>query len=286
MNIKAFEYYNDNYDLYFVYKNANSVDTDMLANHSHRTHEMYYLREGQRNFFINGELRYVTAPSLIIISPSVEHRTAGNYPTNYSCFIMNMNLNILPKHLLHDPSLKPFYEKKSYFFELDSEEAAFFDKLLSKCALEFYDKKSGFNIKMYEYSLSFLNKSIDLFDKGNSVSYSEKITHTQRAVVEIIKYIENHAADNLSLEFLSEKFFVSPCHLSRSFKMIAGMSLHDYISKVRLNKVKSLLDNHREKKLSEICKLCGFNNETHLIRSYKAYFGITPHQYKINKKHK
>ena len=174
MNIKAFEYYNDNYDLYFVYKNANSVDTDMLANHSYRTHEMYYLREGQRNFFIN-------------------------------------------------------------------------DELLSKYALEFYYKKSGFNIKMYEHSLSFLNEAIDLFDKGNSVSYSEKITHTQRAVVEIIKYIENYAADNLSLEFLSEKFFISPCHLSRSFKMIADMSLHDYISKVRLNKAKSLLDNHREK---------------------------------------
>ena len=249
MNVRAFEYYNDNYDLYFVYKNANSVDTDMFANHSHRTHEVYYLREGQRNFFINGELMYVKAPSLVILSPSVEHKTAGNYPTSYSCFIMNINLNILPKYLIDDFSLKHLLKKTSDIFDLDPEDVLFLDKLILNCEKEFYDKKSGFQIKMYEYSLSFLNRILTLYEKESPVSYSKKITHTQRTIVEIIKYVEHHIAEDLSLEALSEKFFISPCHLSRSFKMIADMSLHNYITKIRLNKVKSLLDNHKERKI-------------------------------------
>ena len=50
----------------------------------------------------------------------------------------------------------------------------------------------------------------------------------------LIRYIENHIEQDLSLELLAREFFVSKYHIAHVFKDNLGMSIHQHITKKRL----------------------------------------------------
>lgn len=281
-DINAFEYYSDDFNLCIVYKNAHSADTDMFSNHFHRTHEIYYLRTGQRNFFIQGKLHYIAAPSLVIIAPNEGHHTVGS-STDYSSFIINANLNILPAFLLEGGDFVALLQSTYEIFQLTEDDVDLFDRIIKQCEEEINHKKCGFQLNIYAHIITVITQILNLYARGNSAQYAESMTYSQHTIREIMNYISAHYAENLSLEFLSNKFFISSWHLSRSFKAHTGMSLHSYINKTRLNNAKNILDNNRHIKLSVVAAKCGFKSESSFIRAFKNLMGITPHQYRKNK---
>lgn len=70
-----------------------------------------------------------------------------------------------------------------------------------------------------------------------------------------------------------------PVHLARAFRKAYGETIGDCQRRLRLEKAESLLRRGRMP-LSEVALECGFANQAHFSRSFKAAFGITPVQYR------
>ncbi|MFD0959685.1 helix-turn-helix domain-containing protein [Paenibacillus chungangensis] len=98
---------------------------------------------------------------------------------------------------------------------------------------------------------------------------------------EIATYVnQNYTDPNLSISSIAEHFGMNGAYLSRIFKERLGISLHDYITKLRISCVKKLLQT-AELTLNDIAEQTGYTNANTLIRSFKKYEGITPGQYKL-----
>ncbi len=117
------------------------------------------------------------------------------------------------------------------------------------------------NIKEYE---AFLERSM-------SASRNEVAT--------VKNYIYQHYEEDLNLEMLAEKVYLSSGYLSFIFKKETGMNLNRYIRVFRMEKAKELLCS-TNMKVAQISERVGFANVSYFCRSFREYYGSSPESYR------
>ncbi|GAB3999174.1 hypothetical protein GCM10028807_48640 [Spirosoma daeguense] len=108
----------------------------------------------------------------------------------------------------------------------------------------------------------------------------EKPYRTQPAWVNQIRTLLHDAPDVAwTLEHLSSYVAIHPVHLCREFPRYFHAHLGDYVRTLRIQKALPLLVSP-EIPLTEIALSCGFADQSHFIRSFKAQHSVTPSQYR------
>ena len=116
-----------------------------------------------------------------------------------------------------------------------------------------------------------------LYDETSPHEIALKADHQFNKIQRVLSYINENLAQDLSLEVLSEQFYISTSYLSVIFKEITGYSVSNYIINKRIFLAAELLKQNRS--VSEVSESCGFNNYSHFIRTFKKIRGVSPKQY-------
>lgn len=107
----------------------------------------------------------------------------------------------------------------------------------------------------------------------NSSPSSEK----RRLVYAIMDYIYANYADDLSLDILSEKFFINKYSLCALFREVVANSPGQFIIDWRITKAKQKLLNGES--VEKVCAETGFNSLSHFSSTFKSRVGKSPKQY-------
>ncbi len=94
-------------------------------------------------------------------------------------------------------------------------------------------------------------------------------------IARVIDYIEAHYGDALTIAELAAIACLSPGHFSRTFKATTGDPVWTYVQKRRCVRAKEMLIT-TNLPIAEISYRCGFANQGHLTRCFKAAFDVTP----------
>lgn len=103
----------------------------------------------------------------------------------------------------------------------------------------------------------------------------------ESGILRVIEYVGKHYTENLTLSFLSEKFYLAPAYLSRSFKKHTGQNLIAYMTEKRLEKAVDYIK-IKEMSLTEIAFLVGYNDYTYFNKVFRRYMGVSPTQFREN----
>lgn len=119
-----------------------------------------------------------------------------------------------------------------------------------------------------------------LFEKAlESVFYQPKNENSSRAQ-KICQYIRNNYANkDLSLNTVAKAMYLNASYLSTLFRKETGITLIEYINKVRLKTAKELIDNSEATTVCELANRVGYNNEYYFMRCFKKQYGISPKTY-------
>ena len=90
----------------------------------------------------------------------------------------------------------------------------------------------------------------------------------------LLKFINLNINENLSLDEISQRFNLSKFYLTRRFKELTGLSLHQFIVKKRLTRARYLISVGMDPYRAAV--EAGFNNYSHFSRTFKGYFGQNP----------
>lgn len=144
--------------------------------------------------------------------------------------------------------------------------------------LEEINRQQGFANELYveilfiEFMILLTRSMQDNQLRQLHATYDEKIQ-------QLIEYINNNLGDELSIEQLAQRAYLSKYYLMRKFKSDTGYSIHQYITSKRLLLARQLLKT-TEQSITEICYTCGFRDYSAFSREFKKQFKITPKEYR------
>lgn len=126
--------------------------------------------------------------------------------------------------------------------------------------------------KNLEYEESFIILVSYLLK--NHVTNDLHIKEIPSNIQQSINYIHNYYLKKISLDVLAKQSKLSKYHFIKVFSQKMGLTPHQYIIGLRLEYAIKLFK--RNIPLSQIALKCGFNDQSHFIRTFKIYYGFTP----------
>ena len=129
-------------------------------------------------------------------------------------------------------------------------------------------------------ALSLILELVYLLDKDSKKQlYRDKLKSGNYEIIEnVIKYIKENLASDLSLNAVASYASLSPIHFHNCFKAATGKTLHEYVEEQRIKKSAGLLVS-TDLTLTEISYECGFSSQSYFSYAFKRKMKMTPREY-------
>lgn len=248
------------------------VNDNMSKSHYHDFFELYYLESGERYHIIRDSMYEIHSGQFVIFAPYVMHHSYGAENVPFKRILIYFR----PSQL-QSPELLKAVEEGSGVYTADVKNRFSIHQLM-ELILQEEENDSPFKD---EYMHSLLNQLL--------VTILRRVPkpdqHVKQTLVgQVIDYIHNNYYEDITLDLLSRRFYVSTYYLCREFKRCTNRTIIQYINVTRImNAQRKIMET--DKSITEIGNLTGFSNITHFNRVFRQYAGLSPSQYrKLSKK--
>ena len=239
-----------------------------IEEHTQACHEITCVVSGAGFLKADNEEVYCGVGDVQIISKGVAHTltAGGDTPLRYIHFAFDF--------FDYDPKiLADFYSECKHLVIHDNGDIR---SVLNMLVDEYFNNAMFTDIarvSLIQLLLIVVWRKVHLqTDKYNPVTIKEPMSST---VYDIIKYIDKHLSQQLTVSGIAEQFSYSSTYISRLFKAKTGLSLKEYIIAMKMNYAEKLLREGKSS-LSEISGLIGYESVQSFSKQFKKITGKTP----------
>lgn len=242
-------------------------DISNAVMHSHDVYEIYLFLEGKSDYLVEGNKYRLRKGDIMLMRRGELHINSIRGGSVYKRSYVNFDITDLLEQtgnlsLLHIFDNRPLGEYNHYRAK-DFPENHWQEQMQAICNASSKEEKLC-------YLLPLLNDLRKCYFHLTRLSCEKE----PNIVANICKYINSDLARDLSLEQLSEKFYISKTHLNRLFKINVGTTVGQYIKLKRLYLAKELLQQGLHP--TEVYSRCGFHDYTTFYRAFRQQFGLSP----------
>ena len=151
-------------------------------------------------------------------------------------------------------------------------------QILNKMADEIRERSASYEHMLQVLLTELLIKTYRLTHSA-SLPANVSMNPLHQKITDVVKFIHAHYADKITLQGLSETFYISPFYLSRIFKEITGFTIINYLNLTRIREAQRLLTD-TDLKIVDIAESIGFESLTHFDRTFKKIMNMTASQYR------
>ncbi|MFC6632293.1 AraC family transcriptional regulator [Microbulbifer taiwanensis] len=135
----------------------------------------------------------------------------------------------------------------------------------------------GERLLLQQGAYELMGQLIRSYVKPNGLTGPLKGGLSRRQYNAVRDHIQAHFGEALNLDALAQTAGLSRFHFARMFKISTGLTPHQYVNKVRVERGRELLEQGSAQ--VEVAGLCGFAHQSHFAAHFKRHFGVTPGQY-------
>ena len=120
--------------------------------------------------------------------------------------------------------------------------------------------------------------------EGSSEAAEQQLDYPGSTYVRyLVDYLDSHYAEKIRLSQIAEKIGVSRSYLTHSFKTLMHMPPKEYLTRVRMRQASQLLLT-TAKTITEISRLCGYDDSMAFDKAFRNYYQENPGTYRKNYK--
>lgn len=245
--------------------------------HYHDFNKIIIFLSGKVTYLIEGK-SYILKPwDILLVNNHDVHKPIIDPSETYERIIIWANSDFIHKHNYEQCDLSTCFtlanERSFNLIRLKDEYQNNIKNIIDK--LESSLNSEEFGSKLLSNSL-FIQLIIYLnrIHLGNMYIDDKESLIYDKQIEEILKYINSNLSENLSIDNLANKFFISKYYLMHKFKKETGYTLHKYILQKRLLLAKDLIKSGEP--IVKTSLKCGFNDYSCFLRSFKKMFNESP----------
>lgn len=242
--------------------------------HYHEFYKLLFFISGKGGYFVEGKRYALTPGDIILIDKQCVHRP--EFESGIPC--ERIILYISPEFLLRESSsacqlTDCFSKEYDHVLRPNEKIRKTLFSIVSNMEQELSSKRYGKEIVSTGMLLNLLVEiARSIFHK--EVQKPAPMLPKSKRMLDIMHYLDAHLTEDININLLAEKFYISRFHMMRRFREETGTTIHSYISDHRLMLARDLISQGIP--ATEVCFQCGFGSYSSFSRAYGKFFGTTP----------
>jgi len=276
----AFEAIEPNFGHSYTYQkfDASKKNTDNIW-HYHPEIELVYINGGAGKRRIGSHISYYTDGDLILIGSNLPHcGFTDKFTGNKNEILVQMKTDFLGETFFNIPEMK----KIRNLFEVAKGGIAFSGKTKKILGDNMEELENQSDFERILSILHILNELAlsDEFKVLNAEGFSLETEVKDNDRINIIfNYVKNNFQEDIPLTEIADMVSMTVPSFCRYFKKITKKTFVQFVNERRLVHASKLLT-EQTMSISEVCFECGFNNFSHFNKSFKAFTGQNPSEYR------
>ena len=268
-------------DPFSTYHIENAGRSFQIPVHWHDEFEIIYVRSGFLTVSISGESYIGKTGEAFVVSPGNLHLMGSQSGTvDYYTFLFPLKyISFRTDDMLDEKLLEPLNSGHLMICPRVKDTA----KELCEQLIEIYmakkeesESKIATQVRTKIILLQFI---LEMWKKGFVIENDTSGRNTVEK--EMVSYIQQNFTGKISLREFGEQFHLSEKYISRYFKEHFHITLSQYVTYLRLEHAKQLLQD-TDIPITDVAMQSGYQNVSYFIRSFQKAYAVSPLKYRKN----
>ncbi len=242
--------------------------------HWHNRIEIFLVLSGDLRIVVETETYHLTEDDIILINSNQVHEITSN---DNVTVVLQINYGYFKKWMDESTFFhcnSTIFHNKTKYVELK--------RMIAQLVYINYNETEHNDLLTISLAYQIVLELVRNFKSFEHNQFSQNPKHLVRLRT-IIQYLNSNYMENISLEQIAEKEFLSPSYFSHFFKVNMGVSFFNYLTGIRMNHaVNDLLTTNLT--MEQIAANNGFANSRYFVDCFKKKYGMLPREYR--KEHK
>ena len=252
-----------------------------LEYHYHEFDKVILLLSGKVTYVVEGKSYFLKPGDILLVRHNMIHLPEIDPSEPYERMVLWLGEDYLEQHKRDGESLSDCFalthERSFHLLRGSSEMRKKYLALFQ--SLEEALQQEGFGQGLLADTY-FLQLLIHL-NRDIREDRTAELTETYRfdpKIEEIMRYVESNPAEDLSVEAISRRFFLSRYYLMHRFKEVYGVTVHQYVRQKRLLHASESI--RRGAPVLKAATEAGFNDYSAFLRAFQSAYGKSPREWK------
>ena len=253
--------------------------------HAHSFYEFYYIVDGDTDFLLNGTEYTLSPHTVLLIAPNVYHGIRVRTTRPYERYTLHFEQSAVTE------SRRPMLLEALFPGSTPENQG-----VLTGCWPNMRDTGVAMQLRLMEAHqdadanvldtttpilLEALLAQMLLYVNEHTTLPAQQAEASQTgAKSAVIAWLDEHFTEPISLDMLSERFFLSKSQLNSLCRKQTGTTLIDYVIRKRLGYAQLMLSNGVS--AAEAAEAAGFGDYTSFYRAYTKAFGCSPSKARLH----
>ena len=268
-------------DPFSTYHIENAGRSFQIPVHWHDEFEIIYVRSGFLTVSISGESYIGKTGEAFVVSPGNLHLMGSQSGTvDYYTFLFPLKyISFRTDDMLDEKLLEPLNSGHLMICPRVNDTA----KELCEQMIKIYEAKNDESeskiTTQVRTKIILLQFILEMWKKGFVIENDTSGRNTVEK--EMVSYIQQNFTGKISLREFGEQFHLSEKYISRYFKEHFHITLSQYVTYLRLEHAKQLLQD-TDIPVTDVAMQSGYQNVSYFIRSFQKAYAVSPLKYRKN----
>lgn len=237
------------------------IDKDLFS--------VFLLLEGSLDYVIEGKVVHVTPKDIILVGNNEFHYSIVKNGASCDYILLMIDLEFFIKNNCAG------FDDMVFNRKIGSDNVIDAKKVLRSGIFDIFERLDSY-VKEQPVCLTVINGIIIelLYNLNRQVKKANNSNHKHEKIKNILSYINNNLNEELSLDNIASKFFLTKQHLCKIFKENTGFTVNKYITYKRVVLVRELY--LKGMSLSQACSEAGFSDYSAFYRAYSKIMHEPP----------